>query len=286
VRFGINTFLWSSNFGSAEFHLLPEIKQHGFDGIEATLLDLKTFEAAAIRRALEEHDLACTVCSVLPPNSSLISPDAAVRAKARTYLSDAVKATAEAGSQVIAGPLYSPVGYLPGTRRTEDEWKRAVEGWQELGLTLDSYKVDVGLEPLNRFETYFLNLSADAARLCDEINHPRVGILWDTFHANIEEKHLSDSLLAAGRHLKHVHTCENDRGIPGTGHVDWTGVFRTLSKMGYDNWLTIESFGFHIDALSAAAAIWRDLAPTAEDIAWHGVEFLKQNVAQREGSLK
>jgi D-psicose/D-tagatose/L-ribulose 3-epimerase len=248
------------------------------------LIDPKTFEAAALRRALEQNGLACTVCSVLPRNASLISPDASERARARTFLSEAVKGTAEAGAQVIAGPLYSPVGYLPGTRRTEDEWKRAVEGWQELGPTLDSYQVDVALEPLNRFETYFLNLSEDAARLCDQINHPRVGILWDTFHANIEEKHLPESLLATGKHLKHVHTCENDRGIPGTGHVDWSGVFDALRRMHYDNWLTIESFGFHIDALRAAAAIWRDLAPAAEDIAWQGVAFLKQNTTNMKAS--
>ena len=277
MKYGINTFLWSANFGSANFHLLPEIKRHGFDGIEATLLALETFETNPIRKALDETGLSCTVCAVLPNGYSLVSDDAAVRTRSKDYLVDCVKAVAEAGSSIVAGPLYSPVGYLPGTRRTQDEWNRVVDAYREIGPVLDEYGVEVGIEPLNRFETYFLNTTADAVKLCDEIGHPRVGILWDTFHANIEEKSVSKALLSAGGHLKHVHTCENDRGIPGTGHVDWEDVFGALSQIRYDGWLTIESFGFKIDALSAAAAIWRDLASTPEAIAWEGIKFLKQN---------
>lgn len=276
MRYGINTFLWSSNFGPSDFYLLPKIKQHGFDGIEATLLDLNTFHAKAIRTALEDSGLSCTVCAVLPNGYSLISPDEAVRAKSKTYLADCVKSVADAGATMIAGPLYSPVGYLPGTRRTRDEWQRVVEAYQEIGPVLERHQVHVGLEPLNRFETYFLNTTADAVKLCDEIGHRNVGILWDTFHANIEEKHPAEALLSTGRHLKHVHTCENDRGTPGTGHVDWQGVFTALYQLKYDGWLTIESFGFKIDGLSAAASIWRDLAADPEDIAWQGVEFLKR----------
>jgi D-psicose/D-tagatose/L-ribulose 3-epimerase len=280
VKYGINTFLWSGNFGSADLHLLSEIKKHGFDGIEATLLDVKTFEAKPIRKGLEEQGLSCTVCAVLPNACSLVSADAAVRERSKAYLADCVKATAEAGSSIIAGPLYAPVGFLPGTRRTQDEWKRVVDAYRELGPVLDEYGVHVALEPLNRFETYFLNTTADAVRLCDEIDHPKVGILWDTFHANIEEKNIGDALLSAGRRLKHVHTCENDRGTPGSGHVDWPGVFASLSKLKYDSWLTIESFGFKIDALSAAASIWRDLASSPEDIAWDGIKFLKQHTTR------
>jgi D-psicose/D-tagatose/L-ribulose 3-epimerase len=277
VKYGINTFLWSGNFGSADFHLLPEIKRHGFDGIEATLLDLENFEAKPIRKALGETGLSCTVCAVLPNGYSLVSADAEMRSRSKNYLVDCIKATADAGSSIIAGPLYAPVGYLPGTRRTADEWKRVVDAYREIGPVLDEYQVQVGIEPLNRFETYFLNTTADAVKLCEEIGHPKVGILWDTFHANIEEKSVSKALLSAGRHLKHVHTCENDRGIPGSGHVDWEDVFGALFQMGYDGWLTIESFGFKIEALSAAAAIWRDLAATPEDIAWEGIKFLKKN---------
>ena len=112
------------------------------------------------------------------------------------------------------------------------------------GPVLERYGVTLAIEPLNRFETYFLNTAADAAALCDQIGHPNVGILFDTFHANIEEKSIGQAYRTVGRHLKHVHTCENDRGTPGSGHVEWKEVFEALRDMRYDGWLTIESFGF------------------------------------------
>ena len=147
-----------------------------------------------------------------------------------------------------------------------------------MGETLTANGMVLAIEPLNRFETYFLNTAADAARLCDQIDHPNIGILFDTFHANIEEKDIAAGIRTVGRHLRHVHTCENDRGIPGSGHVEWSGVFQALRDLRYDGWLTIESFGFNIGDISAAAAIWRDIEKTPESIAFEGVKFLKENV--------
>jgi D-psicose/D-tagatose/L-ribulose 3-epimerase len=190
-------------------------------------------------------------------------------------LQDVIKAVAGAGTRVLAGPLYCPVGYLPGRRRTPDEWNWAVDAYQQLGDTLVAHDITLAIEPLNRFETYFLNTAADAARLADEVNHPNVGILFDTFHANIEEKSIGDGYRTIGRHLRHVHTCENDRGIPGSGHVEWDDVFRALREVNYDGWLTIESFGFALGDLSAAAAIWRDIEKTPESIAVEGLKFLR-----------
>jgi D-psicose/D-tagatose/L-ribulose 3-epimerase len=278
LKFGINTFLWASAFGAEQFELLPSIREHGFDGVELPLLRPREFKSAAIRRALTENALGCTTCSVVPNGLSLISDEAAVRRKTISYVAECITCTAEAGGTLMVGPLYSPVGYLPGRRRNADEWKRAVEGYQELGPVLQEHGVHVAIEPLNRFETYFLNTTADAVQLCAEIAHPNVGILWDTFHANIEEKNIAEALRLTGRFLKHVHTCENDRGTPGIGHGDWKGVFAALRDLRYDGWLTIESFGFALGDIAAAASIWRDLAPTPEEIAWKGVEFLKASL--------
>jgi D-psicose/D-tagatose/L-ribulose 3-epimerase len=153
-----------------------------------------------------------------------------------------------------------------------------VDTYQAIGDTLTETGVTIAIEPLNRFETYFLNTAADAVRLCDEIDHPNVGILFDTFHANIEEKNVADALRTAAPRLKHLHTCENDRGIPGSGHVDWPGVFEAIRDIGYDARLTIESFGFSLGEISAAASIWRDIERTPESIAFEGVKFLKASV--------
>ncbi len=211
---------------------------------------------------------------------SLISESADVRRRTRQHLADLTKAAADAGVQIVCGPLFCPVGYLPGWRRTSDEWKWAVEGFQSLGDTLAANDVVFAIEPLNRFETYFLNTAVDAAALAEEIGHPNIGILFDTFHANIEEKSIAAGYRAVGPHLKHVHTCENDRGIPGSGHVEWKEVFQALTELKYDGWLTIEGFGFALGDLSAAAAIWRDIERTPESIAFEGVKFLKKSVAE------
>jgi D-psicose/D-tagatose/L-ribulose 3-epimerase len=280
MKFGVNTFIWSASFDRSNFGLLPSIKEAGFDGIEVPLLRPQGFAAAEIRRAADAYGLERTACTVLVDDLSLISESADVRRRTRAHLADIAKAAAEAGAAIVAGPLYCPVGYLPGRRRNADEWQWAVEGFQSLGETLAAYGVTFAIEPLNRFETYFLNTAADAARLAAEIAHPNIGILFDTFHANIEEKHIAAGYRTIGPHLKHVHTCENDRGIPGSGHIAWRQVFAALHAMQYDGWLTIESFGFAIKDLCAAASIWRDIELTPESIAFEGVKFLKQQVAE------
>ena len=280
MKFGVNTFIWSATFGPSNFGLLPAIKEAGFDGVEVPLFRPAEFAPSQIRKATEAEGLECNACTALVDGLSLISESADVRRRTRLHLVDLTKAAAEAGIRIVCGPLFCPVGYLPGWRRTSDEWKWAVEGFQSLGDTLAANDVVFAIEPLNRFETYFLNTAADAAALAEEIGHPNIGILFDTFHANIEEKSIAAGYRTVGPHLKHVHTCENDRGIPGSGHVEWKEVFQALRQLNYDGWLTIESFGFALGDLSAAAAIWRDIERTPESIAFEGVKFLKKSVAE------
>ena len=278
MKYGVNMFIWTASYDGSQAALLPPLKEAGFDSIEVPIFRPNDFAAAAIRRSAEQNGLELTAVSVLTGGTNLISDDADVRKRTVTHMKDCIAAVAEAGIQLMAGPLYSPVGYLPGRRRNADEWAWGVDGYRQLGDTLKQHNVTIAIEPLNRFETYFLNTAADAVAFADEIAHPNVGLLIDTFHSNIEEKNVPDAYRTAARHLKHVHTCENDRGTPGSGHVDWKGVFDALREIGYDGNLTIESFGFSLGEISAAASIWRDLAPTPDSIAIEGVKFLKQMV--------
>jgi D-psicose/D-tagatose/L-ribulose 3-epimerase len=280
MKFGVNTMIWSGEYDSQVSGLLPLIKEKGFDGIEIPLFRLEGFNAAAVRRDTEALGLECNVTSAFLPGLSPISDDSSIRARAIGHLKGLIQATAETGARILAGPMYSPVGYLPGRRRTANEWKYAVDGLQQLGDTLAANRVTLAVEPLNRFETYFLNTAADAALLCEQINHPNIGILFDTFHANIEEKHIAAGIHTVRKHLRHMHTCENDRGIPGSGHVEWPEVFQALRDIHYDGYLTIESFGFNIGDISAAAAIWRDIEKTPDSIAFDGLRFLKDNIVR------
>jgi D-psicose/D-tagatose/L-ribulose 3-epimerase len=275
MKIGINTLLWTVGFGPEHFRLLTEIKKWGFDGVEIARLDFDSFPVAEVRRAIGDAGLECTFCSALTGSQSLICEDAGIRAQTRSFLLRGIEVAAELGSPLFVGPFVAPVGQLLGRRRTTDEWKRAVEGLSSLTPALDAHGVSLGVEPLNRFETFFLNTAADAARLCDEVNHPAVGVLLDTFHSNIEEKTITDAVEVLGKRIHHVHTCENDRGIPGSGHVDWTGLMSALTRVGYDQWFVIESFGSAIPELAAAACIWRDLASTPEAIPVEGVRFLR-----------
>lgn len=277
MKFGINTLLWTAAFGEEHLDLLPRIREWGFDGVEIARFSFDGFPAAKIRAALEREGLGCTLCSALTGALSIVSPEESVRKDTVEFLKTGIRTAAELGSPVFLGPFCSAVGKLTGQRPTEEEWKYAVEGFHSLGKELDACDVRLAHEPLNRFETYFTNLAADATRLCNEADHPRLGVLFDTFHANIEEKDSAAAILATGKRLHHVHTCESDRGIPGTGQVHWDTVLPALRKVGYDGWLVIESFGSRIPEIAAAVCLWRDVAPSTEAIAIEGLRFLKAN---------
>jgi D-psicose/D-tagatose/L-ribulose 3-epimerase len=219
---------------------------------------------------------------VLPRDASLASYDAAYRANGVAYLKKCIDRTAELGAHAICGPMHSALGFMTGNRRTDKEWNWVVKGLRAVAARAEKRGVCICIEPLNRFETYFLNTLEDSARLVEEVGSPNVKIHFDTFHSNIEEKHQAEALRAAAKHVGHVHISENDRGIPGSGHVDWKGVFKVLKETGYDGWLTIESFAQPEPALAAAAAIWRDPAPSGDVLALEGLRFMK-NLARKLG---
>lgn len=275
MKIAVNALLWTTSFDEHYFSLLPELRAHGFDGFEVPVFSPAKIDAAPIRRVLESNGLECLVCAILPQHLNPIDPNVSVRKQAAQHLRDCIELSAELGARRMGGPVYAPVGYLTKLRRTEEEWAWGIECLQSLGETLERFDVELAIEPLNRFETFFLNTASDTARFCSEIADPRIGVLLDTFHTNIEEKDVAESFESTGSYLKHVHVCENDRGIPGTGHVDFQGISRALRSIHYEGWLTIESFGFGHKELSAAAAIWRDLAPTPESIAFEGIAYLR-----------
>jgi D-psicose/D-tagatose/L-ribulose 3-epimerase len=272
MKLGVNTLIWTARFEESHLSLFPEIRSHGFDGVEVARFDFDAFPASAIRRAAADAGLELILCSAFTGQLSLAGEDAPL---ACDFLRRACDAAAAIGATSLVGPFCTPVGYLPGRRRTAGEWNRVIDGLQAVAPHFAAAGVRMAIEPLNRFETYFLNTAADAASLIAAVGSPHIGILFDTFHANIEEKQIGSAAASLGPALFHVHTCENDRGAPGSGHVDWPGLFAGLQSAGYDGWCVIESFGFNIREIAAAACIWRDLAPQPADIAWQGARFLR-----------
>jgi D-psicose/D-tagatose/L-ribulose 3-epimerase len=282
MKFGVNTMVWTTQVGLKQFPLFTRIKKWGFDGVELFLSTDEPADIPAVRAELDKLGLERTTCCVLPRQANLVSADSATREQGVEFLKKCVDRTADLGAKLICGPLYAGLGVMSGKRRTEREWKWAVKGLRAAAARAQKRGVCLCLEPLNRFETYFLNTLEDAARLVGDVGAPNMKIHFDTFHSNIEEQHPAKSLRAVSKYLGHVHISENDRGIPGTGHNDWEGVLKVLKQTGYNGWLTIESFAQPEPALAAAAAIWRDLAPTGDDLARRGLRFTK-NLARKLG---
>lgn len=280
MKYGVNLMVWTTSVRREHRSLLMAVREWGFDGVELFLSPDEPADIPSLRDELERIGLTRTTCVVLPREAHLPSADPEIHGRSVNFLKKCVERTAELEASLMCGPLHSGLGVMTGRRRTSDEWKRAVEGLQQVARRARDLGVVLCVEPLNRFETYFLNTQADAANLIDEIGEPNVRVHFDTFHANIEEKDPTKALRALGNRLGHVHISENDRGIPGKGHVDWRGTFLALKEMDYDGWLTIESFAQPEPQLAAAACIWRDLAPSGDSLAREGLAFLRSLSAE------
>jgi D-psicose/D-tagatose/L-ribulose 3-epimerase len=274
MKIGVSAFAWTTNFGPSHRELLSKIRKHGLEAFEIPMFDPAKLATTEIRRAFEASGLECTVCAILPTGINPISPDATVRKKSLAHLVHCVETSAALGAHLLGGPLYAPIGYLPGRRRNADEWNWAVEAFQALGDTLEANDITLSIEPVNRSETFFLMTASDGMALCDAVGHSRVGVTIDTFHANIEEKNIPDAARSLGKCLKHVHASENDRGLLGSGHVDFPGIVTALRDISYDGYLMIEGFGYSPDEPESLGALWGDLSVSPEDIAFRGAAYL------------
>ena len=228
-----------------------------------------------IRSACEASAMEPTVCAILPAGVNPISPDAMVRRAAVDHLLRVIETAAACGARRVGGPVYAPIGYATGERRTHEEWSRAIECLSALTPTLESCDVMLALEPVNRGETYFLNTAADALALTNAINHPRVGLLIDTCHAHQEEKNTARAIQSLGSRLFHLHLSENDRSLLGTGQVDFASILRVLDGIGYNGILMIEGFGYSDDPLNTLGARWAEPHVSPEDIALKGADYLR-----------
>ena len=199
-----------------------------------------TIDTSLVKEKLEESGLGCTICTIMPPDGSLVDEDPENRQRGVDYLKTVIDVAAAINCEVICGPMHSPVGKLVGRGRNEAEWNHAVSNYKIIAEHAEANKMPISIEPLNRFETYFLNTAEDTCKLCDEVGSNFIGYHYDTFHANIEEKDPVEAIKASGKRINHFHCSENDRGICGTGHVPWKESFAALKEIGYSDWLTVE----------------------------------------------
>ncbi len=281
MKFGMNLLLWTGELNDGVLPALETLKQMGYDGVELPMFNLDVDLYSAWNQRLDDLGLGRTGVTVRGVEDNPISPDAAVRAKGVENNKRALDCCRAAGCTHLLGPYHSALGFFTGQGPTEDEWKWGVESMREVAEHAADVGVTLGLEAVNRFECYFVNTHADLARFAREVNHPNCGVMYDTFHANIEEKSVPDAIRTCADVLKHVHISENDRSTPGQGAIRWAETFDTLKEIHYDGWLMIEAFGLALPELVAATKIWRRMYESEEQLARDGLAFMQAQVAQR-----
>lgn len=284
MKIGFNLLLWTGHVTDADFHLFGKLKAAGYDGVEFPIFDVSNpGHFKAIGQVAKDNGLECTAVTVLPDEAhNAISPDAANRQGAIDHLKKVIECGHNAGVQVLCGPYYQVLGQFTGKYPTDTELEHAAEVHRAIAGVGQDAGIKFAIEALNRFESHLLNTMEQAASYVKRVNHPNFGTMYDTFHANIEEKDAVgciDTVWNTGK-LNHVHISENDRGTPGTGHAPCREAIEKLVSIGYDGWLTIEAFGGSLPDLAAATRVWRDFFKSPEDVYNDGIKFIRGVLAK------
>ncbi len=277
-KFGVDTFIWSEDFTEKDLPLIEKAKSLGFEVLDIAIAHPEEFATGLVKEKIKEVAIEIVTTTTLSKNTNLIDPNPEVRKNGIELLKKLVDINVEIGSKILGGVNYAAWGYLTGRPRTEDEWNWSVESMREVGLyAKNKSDMIIAVEPVNRFETHFLNIAEDAVRYCKDVGTGNVKVHLDSFHMIREELSFTEAVEVCGkRYLGYVHVCENNRGIPGTGLVPWKEFFTALKRIGYTGHLVIESFDPGFQELNRLCAIWRKFADTGEELAIQGLKNLKK----------
>jgi D-psicose/D-tagatose/L-ribulose 3-epimerase len=280
MKFGASTFIWVSPFSNQTLDLIDKVKNIGFDYLEICIEDPETIDVKAIRNHLNETGLEALVCGAFGPNRDISSEDAATRIQGVEYIKTCIDIAAELGSPLVSGPMYSATGKtrLQTPDEKKQQWAWAAENMKIVADYAAEKDIKLAVEILNRFETDFMNTVEQGLDFLELVDRDNVGFLLDTFHMNLEEKDIAEAIKLAGSKIFNFHSCENDRGTPGTGHIPWNEVFQALNEISYDGPVVIESFTTEIKEIARAVSQWRPLAPSQDSLGEEGLQFLKKVV--------
>jgi D-psicose/D-tagatose/L-ribulose 3-epimerase len=280
---GFNLLLWTPSVTEAVFPLFARLKAAGYDGVELPLFDGTPDHYRRVGEAVRDAGLRCTGLVIIPDAArDCASADPAARAAGLAHLRWAIDCLQAAGGELLCGPFYQPLGAFSGAPPTPDELARVAEVHRAAAAHAAAADIRLAVEPLNRFECYLLNTLEASARLVDAVGLPNYGILYDTFHANIEEKDPVGVIAPQIARINHVHLSENDRGTPGRGHIPWASTFAALRAGGYDGWYVIEAFGRALPEIAAATRVWRDFFPSEDEVVQSGQDFLRDQWRKAE----
>lgn len=270
MKLGIHAYEWCSTWSNDTLNIIDKVKSLDLDFIEIPLMRLDLFDPLAVKHRLDS--LEVTTSTVLLTDSvDITSFEEVNRKNGVQYLKDCVKASAQAGAKTFSGVIYSKYLKEAKCMPSEQEWEFSAASLKEVAKYAADFGVSIGLEPVTRYESYLLNTSEQAVKLTEMIDEQNVFVHLDSYHMNVEEKHFYSAIKAAGSKLAYFHMCENDRGIVGTGHVDWDGIFRAFKEIGFDGYLGFEGFVDCTDNMSTW--VWRKLAPDGETFVRESIRF-------------
>lgn len=275
IQIGFNLLAWSAVVSDDLLPMTERLKEIGYDGIECFLGAEDPNVYQDFGREISNLDLDMTCVMVLSPEENPISPSADVRQKGLDRIKWAIDRANDLNAELICGPMHSAFATFADKAPDEDEYKRSAEVLAKAGEYAAQADILLTPEAINRFECYLCNTMEQLVGLVEQVDHPNVKAHFDTHHANIEEKKLSDAIRTAAPVLGHVHISETDRGTPGSGHVPWDETFGTLAEIGYDGWLTIEAFTRDDPDFANSINVWREYNKPW-DVAEQGYAFIKQ----------
>ena len=277
MKIGFCMLLWTTNVTAEHRPILEDLKATGYDGVEIPVFEGTPDQYAKLGGLLDEIGLERTAITVIPSlDKNPLGEDAGQRKAAVDYLRYCIDCATALGAKQVAGPLTQTLGHFSGTAPTDAERIRVRDVHREAGDHATTNGVKLVIEAVNRFETYFVNTMHDLAAYLDFVGHPAVTGMYDTFHANIEEADPIAAFTRNTRHLSYVHISENDRGVPGRGHVPWADTFKAIKRSGYDGWLTIEAFGRGLPELAAATRVWRDFSEGPDAVYREGFRTIRE----------
>jgi D-psicose/D-tagatose/L-ribulose 3-epimerase len=278
MRFGLNSFLFASPFTNDSVKLFKKFKDWGFDTIEIPIEDPSHIDPAKVKAAADKVGIAIgSVCACMGPGRDLRgSPED--QKSAKDYVKAIVDQSVTLGCPRVIGPIYSVVGLTGAHEDAEkkQQFDLVVKNLKELAAYAAGKGIDLCIEPLNRFETDFLNTVEQGLKLVKAIGAKNVKLHLDTFHMNIEEKNQPEAIRRVGKLLGHFHACGTDRGTPGGDSLQWKPIVAALKEVGYDGDVVIESFTTDVKVIARAAAIWRKIEPKRDDIPVKGLANLKK----------
>jgi D-psicose/D-tagatose/L-ribulose 3-epimerase len=278
MRLGINTFLFTSPFTNKSTKLFKTFKKWGFETVEIPVEDPSHIDPAHVKRELDKNGLVCgSVCACMGPDRDLRGT-AQQQRTGLAYMKKLIDQMVVLECPSLIGPVYSAVGRADAVPADEykQQWKAVVNNLRDLCDYAEKNGRKVCLEPLNRFETDFINTVDQALKMAKDVSSPSLRLHLDTFHMNIEEKDQAAAIKKAGKLLGHFHACGSDRGTPGGDHIAWKPIAGALKSIRYNGDVVIESFTTDVKVIARAAAIWRRIEPTRDEIAVNGIRFLKK----------